>query len=85
MDTYPDANMGTEMKLSAQEEAVRIVCAKHIHQCFWLPRNETHEALRITYSTTSNFTNADLPVILVCGPMFGSRYVGVPMIDIERP
>jgi hypothetical protein len=86
---------GTDGSMPATEEAVTILCKKHLHQCFWLPENESHGRLRITYSTTSNFTDTALPVILFLGPMFGSRYLnnefnqlaistGVRVICVDR-
>ncbi|EMC94408.1 hypothetical protein BAUCODRAFT_35628 [Baudoinia panamericana UAMH 10762] len=77
-------------------EAIRILCADHLHQCMWLSATPEHERLRITYATTSNFADSTLPVILYCGPMFGSRYgcldinrlaneIGVRIICVDRP
>lgn len=61
---------------AATAEAIQTLCAKHLHQCFWLPANErlNHGKLRVTYSTTSNFEDQSLPVALFHHPMFGGRY-----------
>ncbi|KAF7187423.1 hypothetical protein HII31_11312 [Pseudocercospora fuligena] len=80
----------------AVDAAIKILAAQHLHQCLWLPRSETHERLRVTFSTTSNFQHGSLPVVLFCGPMFGTRYLvlpfdklakesGVRMICVDRP
>lgn len=70
--TSTDAHKTNEDAASVRDEAIKFVCARHFHQCFWLPRNESRGRLRITYSTSSNFADTSLPVILVCLPMFVS-------------
>jgi hypothetical protein len=78
------------------DEAIKIVCDKHFHQSFWLPSTSQHDRLRVTYATTTNFEDESLPVILFCGPMFGSRWNaqdfdyfirkhGVRIIFVDRP
>lgn len=66
----------SETSLAATNEALEILCAKHLHQCFWIPANDQlgHGRLRVTYSTTSNFEDETLPVVLFFHPMFGGRY-----------
>lgn len=59
------------------DEAIEILCAKHFHQSMWLPENNVHSKLRITYATTGNFDDESLPVILFCTPMFGGRWCAV--------
>lgn len=84
------------MRDGAMEKATEMLCADHLHRCIWLPATEQHERLRVTYSLTSNFADAQLPVVLFCGPLFGSRYVsivfdhlatttGVRVICVDRP
>ncbi|KXT18847.1 hypothetical protein AC579_3532 [Pseudocercospora musae] len=80
----------------AVDAAIKILAARNLHQCLWLRPSETHARLRVTFSTTSNFHDASLPVVLFCGPMFGTRYLiipfdelaknsGVRMICVDRP
>jgi len=63
------------------DEAVKLVCARDIHQTLWLAQTPAHDRLRVSYSTTSNFSDSALPAILFCVPMFGSRYYTV---DIDH-
>ncbi|KAI7596789.1 hypothetical protein KC346_g14991, partial [Hortaea werneckii] len=62
------------------DEAIALLCKANFHRALWLPETPAHGKLRVTYSTTSNFHNADLAVILFCGPLFGNRWNAV-MID----
>ncbi|GAM89996.1 hypothetical protein ANO11243_080360 [Dothideomycetidae sp. 11243] len=82
--------------LSSTDQAIQTICAKELHQALWLPETALHPRLRVTYSTTINFHDTTLPVILFIGPMFGTRYVslqagklarecGVRLICIDRP
>ncbi|KAK4547187.1 hypothetical protein LTR36_001408 [Oleoguttula mirabilis] len=78
------------------DEAIKYVCGENFHRRLWLPVSATHDRLRVTYSTTSNFSDDSLPAILFCGPMFGSRWfailidhlaatTGVRVICVDRP
>lgn len=58
----------------AFDEATRRLAQKHLHQSFQLPETSSHASLRVTFATTSNFDQDELPVILFIGPMFSSRY-----------
>jgi hypothetical protein len=60
--------------LSSEDRAIRVICTKGFHQALWLPETVHHPKLKVTFSTTTNFDNIDLPVILFVGPMFGTRY-----------
>lgn len=51
-----------------------ILCANNLHQSLWLPETADHPRLRVSYSTTSNFSNTSLPAVLFVGPLFGSRW-----------
>ena len=66
---------------TAMEQTNNILCARHFHQVFWLPESELHGRLRITYATTSNFVDKNLPVVLICAPMFGGRWYGMRSPD----
>lgn len=85
-----------DMKDSAMERATEMLCASHLHRSIWLPATEQHERLRVTYSLTRNFSDAQVPAVLFCGPLFGSRYInimfdnlakaaGVRVICVDRP
>lgn len=52
------------------EQAMEILCAKHFHQCFWIPASEAsgNVRLRVTYATSSNFDDESLPVALFFHP-----------------
>lgn len=54
----------------ATAEAIERLCARHLHQHFWVPANEAlgHGRLRVTYATTSNFADDGLPAVLFCHP-----------------
>ncbi|CZT18468.1 uncharacterized protein RCC_04313 [Ramularia collo-cygni] len=60
----------------ASTEAIRRLAQLHLHQSLRLhvPQTIAQESLRVTFATTSNFDQHDLPVILFLGPMFGTRY-----------
>jgi hypothetical protein len=62
------------MDSAAEDQAIRTVCGKNVHQVLWLPETAQHPKLRVTYSTTTNFDNVNLPAILFIGPMFGTRW-----------
>ena len=57
------------------EEAIQRACARHLHQVFWMPGDELHGKLRVTYATTTNWEDETLPVVLICPPMFGGRWM----------
>lgn len=77
--------------------AIRLLANKSFHQCLWLPATTNHSKLRVTFATTTNFSNeSKLPIILFIGPMFGNRYfalafdkiakeTGVRVICVDRP
>lgn len=59
---------------AAMDEAYKFVCDKRFHRSLWIPETAEHPRLRVTFSTTTNFDDATLPAVLVCNPMFGTRY-----------
>ncbi|KAF2866832.1 hypothetical protein BDV95DRAFT_199452 [Massariosphaeria phaeospora] len=70
--------------LSSEDRAIRMVCAKHFHQALWLPETTDHPKLKVTYSTTTNFDDVSLPVILFIGPMFGTRWYSLHFDKLAR-
>ncbi|KAF2147799.1 hypothetical protein K461DRAFT_248700, partial [Myriangium duriaei CBS 260.36] len=84
------------MSLSPEDRAIRAICTKNFHQALWLPETADHPKLKVTYSTTTNFDDVDLPAVLFIGPMFGTRWSslhfdklardsGVRLICVDRP
>lgn len=75
----------TQTSTTPKDEALRLISAAHLHQSLWLPSTPTRPPLRVTYSTTSNFTTSPkLPVLLVCPPMFGGRYMTLSFEPLAR-
>ena len=79
-----DASNGVDASAASPSPldlAIPIVCAKHLHQCLWLPQSDSHGRLRVTFSTTSNFADTTLPTVLVAPPMFGGRWM---LLDLDN-
>lgn len=68
----------------AEDQAIRTVCGKNLHQALWLPESPYHPKLRVTYSTTTNFDDVKLPAILFIGPMFGTRWESLLFDKLAR-
>jgi hypothetical protein len=47
----------------------------YFHQRIHLPASSEHEQLRVTFATTTNFDDPELPVVLFCHPMGAARYL----------
>jgi predicted dienelactone hydrolase len=45
------------------------------HQSLYLPASSSHERLRVTFATTTNFKQKELPVVLFCHPMGTARHL----------
>ncbi|KAF2207479.1 hypothetical protein CERZMDRAFT_102376 [Cercospora zeae-maydis SCOH1-5] len=82
--------------MSSLDSAVRLLADLKFHQCFRLAATDKHEELRVTFATSTNFDNHELPVVLFVGPMFCSRFFctnynklsissGVRFICVDRP
>lgn len=82
-------------KNKAKDEAIQLFAQRCFHQCFHISATEKHDRLRVTFATTTNFEQTELPVVLFVGPMFGNRYFclsfdkvakenGVRVICIDR-
>ncbi|USW47684.1 Putative alpha/Beta hydrolase [Septoria linicola] len=80
----------------AKDRAIQLFAQSSFHQCFHVSATEKHDRLRVTFATTTNFDQTELPVVLFVGPMFGNRYFclsfdkvarenGVRVICIDRP
>lgn len=77
------------------DTAIAFCSQKCFHQCLYLPQTSHHLRIRVTYATTTNFEDVNLPVVLFCTPMGASRLLifefdhtaheaGVRMIFIDR-
>ncbi|KAI5197998.1 hypothetical protein E4T39_07008 [Aureobasidium subglaciale] len=86
----------TPQHSSPVDAAITFSCHENFHQSIILQATADHKALRITYATTTNFSNEELPVILFCHPMGAARYLtyefeylavstGVRVVCIDRP
>jgi hypothetical protein len=69
---------------SPRDRALKTLSAGHFHQCLWLPQTTDHTRLRVTYATTSNFSDVSLPAILFIGPLFNSRYLTLEIDKLAR-
>lgn len=67
-----------------QAKAISILCANNLHQSLWLPETAGHPRLRVSYSTTSNFSDTSLPAVLFVGPLFGSRWFILEFDKVAR-
>jgi predicted dienelactone hydrolase len=47
----------------------------YFHQSIHLPASTEHDRLRVTFATTTNFDDQQLPVVLFCHPMGAARYL----------
>lgn len=72
------------VNLLSRDTALATVSAGHLHQCLWLPETQDHPRLRVTYATTSNFSDESLPAILFIPPMFGSRWLVLEIDKLAR-
>lgn len=71
--------MASQSPTDSTDKAINILCAKHFHRAITLDVTNSHERLRVTFSTTSNFDNTSLPTVLFIGPMFCSRWHAVDL------
>lgn len=69
---------------SAEDQAIRMVCARDFHQSLWLPETAEHSKLRVTFATTTNFDDVSLPAILFIGPMFSTRWNALHFDSLAR-
>ena len=67
--THPEA----AQPISARDHAIQLLAPWHLHRCLWLPQNESHDTLRVTFAVTSNFEDESLPAVLYIGPVSSAR------------
>ncbi|KEQ75219.1 hypothetical protein M436DRAFT_25653, partial [Aureobasidium namibiae CBS 147.97] len=82
---------------SSPLDAATTFCSNiNYHRSLQIPASLSHERLRVTYATTTNFEDETLPVVLFCHPMGAARYLifgfeelatkeGVRVVIIDRP
>jgi len=69
--------MSSKPPKSAEEQAIELTAPRKYHQSFKLPATASHDALKITYGIAGRVDGDDVPTILFCGGMFGSRWQAV--------
>ncbi|KAI4740458.1 hypothetical protein E4T50_09105 [Aureobasidium sp. EXF-12298] len=86
----------TPIPTTASDDAITFCSNLHFHQSIYIPASTSHPKLRVTFSTTTNSNDENLPVVLFCHPMGAARYmiygfenlakkVGVRVVIIDRP
>ncbi|KAI4756888.1 hypothetical protein E4T52_09051 [Aureobasidium sp. EXF-3400] len=56
----------------------------NFHRSLHLPASPDHKRLRVTYATTTNFGDKQLPVVLFCHPMGAARYLIFGFEEVAR-
>lgn len=62
---------------SPEEQAINITAPRKLHQIFTLPDTDKHGKLKVTYAIAGPDIGEDVPTILFCGGMFGTRYMAM--------
>lgn len=65
----------TSSRSSPLDNAITFCSNIYYHRSLHIPASSSHGKLRVTYATTTNFENAELPVVLFCHPMGAARYL----------
>lgn len=73
----PTHAMSAATNKSAEEQAIELIAPRKYHQCFKVPATASHGPLRVTYGIAGIIDGEDVPTILFCGGMFGSRWQAV--------
>ena len=68
----------------AEQQAIEIIAPRKFHQTFTLPANGDHGILRLTYAIAGPDVGEDVPTILFCGAMFGTRWQAVGIDWLAR-
>lgn len=63
---------------SAETRAIEFLAHSRFHQSFWLPATSQHGRMRVTY-VVAGVEDQDAPTMLLCGGMFGGRWVVVSL------
>ena len=62
---------------SLEDQAIATVSQRKFHQIFQVPGTDKHGPLKITYAVLGLPAGEDVPTIVFCAGMFGSRYTGI--------
>lgn len=62
------------MENSLECQAMTALSPRKFHRIFKVPATVTHGPLNVTYSIAGVEKGEDIPTILFCGGMFGTRY-----------
>jgi hypothetical protein len=65
---------------SLEVQAVEVLAPRKFHQIFTVPATDARGGLKVTYSIAGIEEGVDVPTILFCGGMFGTRWQA-PFID----
>lgn len=63
--------------LSVEDQAFAIMAPRKLHQMFKIPATDKHDVLKVTYAIAGPDIGEDVPTILFCGGMFGTRYMAM--------
>ncbi len=61
--------------ISPEEQAIIITASRKLHQIFTLQATDQHGPLKVTYSIAGPDIGEDVPTILFCAGMFGTRWM----------
>lgn len=76
--TSTNAKATTNLKATsptALDTAITFCSNASFHQSIYLPASSSHPKFRVTFSTSTNFRDESLPVVLFCHPMGAARYL----------
>jgi len=62
---------------SPEVEAIEITAPLKFHRLFTIPANDKHGPLKVTYSIAGIDKGEDIPTVLFCGGMFGTRWQAI--------
>ncbi|KAF4633243.1 hypothetical protein G7Y89_g4874 [Cudoniella acicularis] len=60
-----------------KDQAYEIISPIRFHQSFKIPATDSHGPLKVSYAIAGKPLGGDVPTILFCAGMFGSRWLGV--------
>ena len=69
--------MSSPPSKSVEYQAIELIAPRKYHQSFQLAATASHDALRVTYGIAGVVDGEEVPTILFCGGMFGSRWQAV--------
>jgi hypothetical protein len=69
--------MATTKTKSVEEQAIELIAPRKFHQSFKIPATATQGPVKVTYGIAGKVDGDDVPTILFCGGMFGSRWQAI--------